>query len=155
MGTPKRTLILLNLRTALKTVSVANGYKTDVVEFSDGIKPPCDVPEAERPYIGWALGVDTQNHDAFDSLVWKIPILIAGYVWITDIDDWEARSAAINNFMDDLIAVTNEDPSWGDYAIGTWQSRIETNETEGECAKNDGLCFVEMEIEYERTVASS
>ncbi|MFH1738820.1 MAG: hypothetical protein ABIH23_07410 [bacterium] len=151
MGTPKRTSILLDLRTTLALVT-APTYKTTVATVDDGVRPLLDVPESERPYIGWDVGIETPAHDAFDSILWKIPIALAGYVWTTD--DWETRSTAINDFVDDLIAVVAVDPSRDGYAISTWVRGMMTNENEID-AGNDGWCIIDMEIEYERTVTSS
>ena len=52
MATPARRLILENLKTTLEGITVANGYKTNVLTVEPLAKSFADTPTSLKPWIG-------------------------------------------------------------------------------------------------------
>ena len=151
MGTPRRTNILLDVKATLDTIIVANGYKTATVTVEQYVRPYEDVPQAQRPYIGFATGMEIPEHRPFGGMHWTIPVVVVGYVYASD---WTARSAAINNLVDDVIAALETDTTRGGYAISTSIKGLETNESDPD-SQGDGYLIMDFEIAYERTTSAS
>jgi hypothetical protein len=151
MGTPARTSILLALRTRLAAISVAGGYKTTLVTFDDSVRAPEEVGQSERPYLAWEIQNETNSHSAFSAMRWKMGVLVVGYVYSTD---WATRSAAVNNIADDVLAAIFSDETWSQNAVQTTCRELITNENERDNG-GDGICVLDILIEYERSTTAS
>jgi hypothetical protein len=150
MATPARTSILLNVETTLGLIAPAT-YKTTVDTVEHVIKARDRVKEGQLPYVGFGAGRETIVHQSFDSLVVTMPLTVVGYITAST---WALRSAAINDLIDDIIAVMGVDPRRGASAIDTRLLGDETDEVDPDAGVR-GMCIVDFEIEYERLVSST
>lgn len=152
MATPARTSILLDIKSTLEGITVANGYNFDVANVEPWLRPAKDVPAGERPYLGFGLDLESYEHQSFDYMFIKVPWLVVGY--LPPYDSWTEMSAAVNLLIDDIIAAVMADDTLGGTCIGTLCLRSETSEADPQWQEG-GWCFVDFETRYERTTSAS
>lgn len=156
MATPARQLILDNIATVLATISVANGYKTNVVTVERTLKSWGDVGVALMPWVGYApIGQARPTYKPNGLIDVRLPVTIVGHV---NTLSGSAKTEALAKFNDDLIAVLNLDTTRDGNAIRTnWQG---TQTDEGNTSSDDhrggsGTLVMQFEILYQRTVEST
>lgn len=157
MATPARTNILLELKSALEAITVANGYKTEVTAVS-----PMLVSREEArdigipPVICFGSARDVPVHEAFQDMRVEMEVAILGYV---EESDWTTRSAAINNLIDDIIAAVSSDATLNSNAIMVTFTEFASDEADPDAtlgkSNGGGTCIVLIKVVYERTVNSS
>lgn len=155
MGTPVRTSILLDIKSTLESISVANGQKTDVVKVDPFLRTRDDVKPGERPYVAFGPGSTPFTHDLFETMRGQMDWTAVGYI---DENDWTLASAAINDLRDDIIAVIMEDTTLGGTSTQTLLVRDLTDEADPDRATIpvDGAAVVlEFRTTYYRDTGSS
>lgn len=155
MGTPARTNILLEIKSALEAITVANGFNTDVATVEPIIRSRDDVNTGERPYLGFGAGTEDAEHFCFQDMKITMPVTIVGY--LDEPSDWTTRSAALNLLIDDIIAKLSEDPSLNSNAISLYFVDWQTDEPDPDAgasagAPGGGTIVVRIKIPYERTI---
>jgi len=116
MASPPRQLILDNVKTVFETISIANGYKTNVALVEKVIRDWQDVGPGDRPWIGFMPQLQLFEQYSFANLRVTLPILIAAHVMA----DTEALAdTAITDIEDDIIAALGLDTTRGGNATFT------------------------------------
>lgn len=156
MATPVRELILSNISTVLATISVANGYKTNVTTVSRSLVSWGDIGASQMPWLGFApVGQSTAGYKPNHLLDVRLPVTIVGHV---SSQAGAPKSQALSKLEDDIIAVINADTTRGGNAIRTnWQG---TQTDEGNPDSDDhrggsGTLVMAFEVMYQRSVNSS
>lgn len=112
-GTPQRELILADIKSTLESITTANGYKTATDTVEPYLRSRDEVPEGQRPYIGFGADQETAEHYAFGTMRVQLPFTVVGYIKDTAGDSWATSSGAINDLRDDIIGAIMEDPTLG------------------------------------------
>tara|TARA_R100000808_G_scaffold14529_1_gene34233 strand:- start:6438 stop:6908 length:471 start_codon:yes stop_codon:yes gene_type:complete len=153
MATPVRELILDNINTVLNTISIANGYKTDVTTVERALVSWGDIGSAQMPWVGFApIGQSSVEYKPNHLLHVRLPVTVVGHV---SVRSGAAKTEALAALEDDVIAVINADTTRGGNAIRTnWQG---TQTDEGNTSSDDhrggsGTLVMAFEILYQRTV---
>lgn len=153
MATPVRELILDNINTVLNTISIANGYKTDVTTVERTLVSWGDIGSAQMPWVGFApIGQSSVEYKPNHLLHVRLPVTVVGHV---SVRSGAAKTEALAALEDDVIAVINADTTRGGNAIRTnWQG---TQTDEGNTSSDDhrggsGTLVIAFEILYQRTV---
>ena len=155
MATTSRQLVLDNIDTVLKTITIAGGYKTtiDTVERTRGAKTWEEVPSSDRPYIGIVPGKEScpidGGHFPFGRMRVTFHIDLICYVTGSTA---ATRSNAISDFQDDIISVLNKDPTRDKNAMSTYVVDWESDEGSTE---DDGYLLVGVDIIYNRKTSST
>tara|TARA_R100000664_G_C2750390_1_gene137684 strand:- start:948 stop:1418 length:471 start_codon:yes stop_codon:yes gene_type:complete len=156
MATPVRELILDNVYTVLGTISIANGYKTDVTTVARSLVSWGDIGASQMPWIGFApIGQTTVEYKPNHLLHVRMPVTVVGHVSVMS---GEAKTQALAKLEDDIIAVINADTTRGGNAIRTnWQG---TQTDEGNPDSDDhrggsGTLVMAFDVLYQRTVNST
>jgi len=156
MATPVRELILDNIYTVLNTISIANGYKTDVTSVERTLVPWGDIGAAQMPWVGFApIGQSSVEYKPNHLLQVRLPVTIVGHVSVVA---GELKTQALAKIEDDIIAVINADTTRDGNAIRTnWQG---TQTDEGNTDSDDhrggsGTLVMAFDILYQRSVNST
>jgi hypothetical protein len=152
MGTPTRTSILLDLKSTLQGITAAGGYKTTVTTVEETVRPVEDVPSAQKPYLAFAVGLETAEHHHCDMVQFTMPVVVVGYV--ANSNTWATRSAEINNLIDDVIAAIEADTTLGGYCVSSTIKGVETNESDPDSGA-DGWFYIDIDVAYQRTTGAS
>tara|TARA_R110000824_G_scaffold401624_1_gene613168 strand:+ start:110 stop:565 length:456 start_codon:yes stop_codon:yes gene_type:complete len=151
MGTPARTSILSNMSTTLAGITTGNGYNTTVVTVEGEAKTWADVPASLKPWIGYVPTAETLQYLPGNQIRVVLPVqLICHIVGQTQ----SARSVALNNLLDDVIAVLSVDTTRGSKAISTTVLSVETDEG-APGAIGEGSMVLAVEVAYMRTSGQS
>lgn len=148
---PRKLAILQDLVAALGTISIANGYRTDVETVEHGIRLWDEIKRDERPYLGvaalsWRYG--NEMNGVYDvELVVKIAASVNGREGLE-------IATALDALEDDVIGALHIDVTRG----GTPGSRnaIKTVMRMGESDEADprerrhGTMLLEAVVEYQR-----
>src|SRR5688572_13079789 len=116
MPTPNRESIITNVVTTLQGITVAGGFKTDVVQVERVAKNWADVGNGARPWLGVLVGKERYTHQPFGEMDVFLTVHIIGHVASTSDED---RSTKLNALMDDVIAALQADTTRGGYAVQT------------------------------------
>ena len=156
MGTPVRKLILDNINTALGSISIAGGYKTDVTTVARTLVSWGDIGAAQMPWLGFApVGQSSVEYKPNQLLKVRLPVTIVGHV---SVRSGEAKTEALAKLEDDIIAAINADTTRGGNAIRTnWQG---TQTDEGNTDSDDhrggsGTLVMAFDVLYQRSVNST
>jgi len=114
MGTPNATTIVNDLVTQLGTISVDNGYNTDVAEVTRTVKTWDEA--TTRPSIGVGKGRVQYEHGHGGYLRCSMMVTIVGHV----LGSTEAaRLTALENMLDDIVAALFADHTRSGSAVKT------------------------------------
>lgn len=156
MTTPARELILDNVNAVLATISIANGYKTDVETVARTLVSWSDIGAAQMPWVGFApINQSSVEYKPNQLLKVRMPVTVVGHV---NVLAGELKTQALAKLEDDIIAVVNLDTTRGGNAIRTnWQG---TQTDEGSTDSDDhrggsGTLVMSFEVLYERSVSST
>ena len=156
MATPARRLILDNVASVLATVSVANGYKTNVTTVARALVSWGEIGAAQMPWLGFApVGQSTPSYKPNDLINVTMPLTIVGHV---NSMSGATKTEELADLEDDLIAVINLDTTRGGNAIRTnW---LGTQTDEGNPDSDDhrggsGTLVMMWEILYQRSAGST
>jgi hypothetical protein len=157
VGTPARTNILLEIKSALEGITVANGYNTEVTAVSPTLYSRDEYQKiGTPPVICFGAGDDRPKHHAFQDMRVEMPVVILGYIQETD---WTTRSANLNLLIDDIIAKLSSDPTLNSNAVSIYFESWGTDEADPDATTGfpdgAGTCIVELRIPYYRTVNAS
>jgi hypothetical protein len=144
--------MLLNIKSTLEAITVANGYKTTVALVEPYNRSRDDVATGARPYLCFGIGAETPEQELSNYIKVTAPIYIIGLV--TN-GDWTQRSAALNNLIDDIITAMMADYTRGGYAISTLFTGCETDEGDPDAGADGGVCVATFTISYERLTTAS
>jgi len=158
MGTPARTNILLEIKTALESITVANGYNSEVVTVEPVLRSRDDVLNGERPYLGFGPGVEPLEHFCTKDIRVEMPVTIVGYLY--EPSDWTTRSAALNLLIDDMIAALQDDRTLNSNAISLYIVNAQTDEADPDAGASagdpsGGTIVMNIKVIYERTINAS
>jgi hypothetical protein len=152
--------MLLQVQSQLEDISIANGYKTDVVTVEPFLRTR-EVPRGSlRPLLGFGFGSETYTHSASNNMRASVPWMIVGYIDTSSNETtggWVAASAAMNNLIDDVIAAllpTTELNSLGGYATQTLLKSVMTSEQDPD-REDDGAIVMELTTIYHRDTTAS
>ncbi len=151
MGTPARTSILSNLATTLATVTTGNGYNTTVVTVEAEAKTWADVPTALKPWIGYVPSAESLEYLPGNQIRVVLPVEVICHISAATNS---ARSTALNNLLDDVIAVLSVDTTRNAKAISTTVVRVDTDEG-APGATGQGSMVLGVEVAYMRTSGKS
>ena len=142
-----RADIIRDIRDTLETISVANGYSTDVAHVEIGIRTWTEVPQSQRPYIGIAPEQEA-SYDRVVNGVYDVvmPIAIAVHV---DGPDAEDRLDALDQIEDDILTALRVDPRRGGAATATHPVGLGTDEAEPAKLPH-GTGLFRWVVEYQR-----
>lgn len=157
MGTPARTNILLELKSLLETITVANGYNTEVTAVSPTLISRDEARNiGTPPVICFGAGRDVVTHEAFQDMRVEMEVAVMGYL---EESDWTTRSSKLNLLIDDIIAAIGSDPKLNSNAISTYITEYTTDESDPDATTGKpaggGTCIIMLRIPYERTVNAS
>ncbi len=151
MGTPARTSILSNLSTALSTITTGNGYNTTVATVENEAKTWADVPDSQKPWVGYVPIAEVMQFLPGDQVRVELPLdIICHVVGNTNAD----RSTKLNNLLDDVIAALNVDTTRGSNAISTTVLSADTDEG-APGAVGQGSMVLRIEVAFMRTSGQS
>lgn len=150
MATPTRRLVLQNIKTALETISIGNGYKTNVDTVEALGKSWAGVKPGEKPWLGIVPQRESLKFE-YSNIRVVLSVLIIGHVAGSTQDD---RSSKLNDLLDDIIASINTDTTRDNNAISTTISTVETDEGAPD-GDGDGSMVVTLNIAYFRGTGSS
>lgn len=158
MGTPARTNILLEIKSALEAITVTNGFNTEVATVEPIIRSRDDVLDGERPYLGFGAGREEIEHLCFQDMRVVMPVTIVGY--LDEPTSWTARSAALNLLIDDVLAKLSSDPTLNSNAVSIYFDGQETDEPDPDAGASagspgGGTLIIYLKIPYYRTVNAS
>ena len=151
MGTPRRRSILSNIGTTLNTISVANGYKTNVATVEAVGKSWGDMGTGEKPWVGYAPGRETLEYFPFNDIKVALSVTLICHI---SASTQAARSSQLNDLLDDVIAVLSVDTTRGGAAISTTVNTVETDEGSPD-ANGYGSMLITLTVSYLRTTSSS
>ena len=120
---PLRERILENIVSELKTISTANGYRTNVKTVSRQVKDISELTEPEFPALFVISGGEVIEEATNRALMKKLSVGILAYVY-----DTSATDTKISNILADIQEKMYADKSRGGYAIDTILNSIETDE---------------------------
>ena len=145
MPDTQRRQILNNVQTTLAAISIANGFRTDVKKAEQVLRHWDDVPNANRPWIGFIPRLETYVYQPGVIRV-TLPITIMAYVKAgTNVT---IKQTTTNDFMDDIIAALNADTARDCLAVSTSISDVVTDEGE---QSGSGIIQISVDIVYYRT----
>lgn len=153
MATPAAKLIFDDLVTALEGITVANGYKTNVLSVLFHSEMPEDA--TARPTIGVHRMPVQYSYDYPGVLRCTAPVTLFGHV---DGATEAARFAAIENLLDDMIAAVHADPTRGGNAIDTIVTQSDDDTGEGGLRYSQGLgasVALQLQVRWDRVTSSS
>lgn len=158
MGTPREQTIVDAIETVFGTISIANGYKSDVTTVEQVIRDWQQVPGGLRPWLGINAGEDAGKPQSFEDVWMTMRVGIGGHVQ----GDTKALAViATINLKDDVWAAMYSDPTFGDTAVDATYVSHRDDRADPDCAiggasKGYGGTFYQFwDIEYERTTGSS
>ena len=152
MGTPSRTSLLLDIKTKLEAITVANGYHTTVVTVAPYFDSRDTIPIDERPYLGFGITRDEATTDPCGRIYMRAQLYVIGIV--TDAA-WGTRADKIQKLIDDVIAALLSDQTRGGNAISTELVAVETDEADPDAGADGGFCVCEFAVTYDRTTGST
>lgn len=148
MATPSRTNLLLTIKSTLEGITSGNGYNTTVANVEPWIRSPSEVADGERPHIGFGFDPETYETQGFEYQWIRAKWVAVGSVPKTA--SWETMSAAVNLFLDDIMAAVLADDTLGGYAVQTVCTQSDTSESDRNW-REGGYVLLEFETTYERT----
>ena len=151
MGTPARKSILDNVSTVLQTVSVSNGYKTNVQNVEPVGKNFGDMGSGAKPWIGYYP--DSETFSYFPGNEIEVSLTVGLICHIAGASQ-SARSSALNDLLDDIIAVLSLDTTRGGKAIATTVTQAQTDEGSPD-ANGFGSMLITCVVKYLRNTSSS
>jgi len=151
MATPRRKLILDDYITALSGITIANGYKTNVVTVERVIKSWEGSKPGEKPSIGILPQREDITHEPSKQMRVNMTVLVVCHVTGTTIAD---RYTKLNDLLDDVITALNFDTSRNGYAVSTTVIAVETDEGDDD-ALGDGSMVVHTQCVFYRTSEAS
>ena len=151
MGTPARKNILDNVGTVLNTITTGNGYKTTLATVEAFTKGWGDMGSGAKPFVGYAPGPERLQFLPGNQIRVRLDLIITCHISGTTQD---ARSVALNNLLDDLIAALNLDTTRGGHAVSTTITQAESDEGSPD-ANHEGSMLVRAEVVYFRNTSSS
>jgi hypothetical protein len=151
MGTPARTSILSNLSTTLASITTGNGYNTTVLTVENEAKTWGDVPESQKPWVGYVPVAEVLQFLPGDQVRVELPLDIICHVSGTTSSD---RSTKLNNLLDDVIAALSVDTTRGSNAISTTVLSVDTDEG-APGAYDQGSMVLRVEVAFMRTSGQS
>lgn len=164
MGTPARTSILADIAATLATITVANGYKSTVAQVDRYLRDYDDVDASDKPWLGFFPGPERAEHRFGGCITMTLPVTIVGHVSVASTGaetvDQTARTVALSNLQDDVIAALSADIRRGGNAIETRLSGIASQTDEGvpeheSDAGGSASIQLTFEVVYDRTTGSS
>jgi len=153
MGTPRINTILDAFYARLGTISIANGYKTDVAETTYHSRVSQEV--TQRPTIGLHKGAVTYKHEHGDEVYCECLVYIVGHI---EADTPAARVAAVEALIDDVIAAVYTDYTWNAEGIDVKLRQSADSLGEPEASANHALIAeftVEFAVHWQRTTEAS
>tara|TARA_R110000824_G_C15230416_1_gene678495 strand:+ start:1178 stop:1633 length:456 start_codon:yes stop_codon:yes gene_type:complete len=151
MGTPARTSILSNVATTLATITTGNGYNTTVETVENEAKTWADVPDSQKPWVGYVPTSETLEYLPGNQIRVVLPIdIICHVVGQTA----SSRSTLLNNLLDDVIAALSVDTTRASYAISTTVANVDTDEG-APGATGQGSMVLNIEVAFMRTSGQS
>lgn len=147
MATPARSLILADLITILRTITIANGFKTDVRVVDGFALSRDDVSKVERPRIGVVAGRESYEMQPSDTVRTTLTVRLACVITASS---QVARSDVFSDLIDDIWAAVGVDITRNGNAIDTRLVDSETDESDPD-HENDGEMVVSLQIIYFRT----
>jgi len=161
MATPARALALANMQTALRAISVANGYKSTVAGASveTVLRQEDDLGAIQMPWIGFMPELDRPTYQPFGLMRTRMKVRLWAFVAATT----DALcNTAINNLIDDIIAALSADVTRGGNAITTMLDEgegIQTNEGHPDktvaSGRHIGAIVMVWNVDYNRNTSSS
>lgn len=118
--------IIDNIETALKTITVANGYNQTVKKvFADELRLPEELSLDEIPALFIVDGDENKDHGDIDSVKCSLEIIVEGVVRKdNDQEDVQDKRRKLQNDVEKCLMV---DESRGGKAIYTQAKRIATD----------------------------
>jgi len=151
MGTPARKNILDNVETVLGTITTGNGYKTTLAAVEPFAKGWGDMGTGSKPFVGFSPGAERFEFLPGNQIRVRMDLVLTCHV---SGSTQSARSVALNNLLDDLIAALNLDTTRGGHAVSTTITQTETDEGSPD-ANHEGSMLVRAEVVYFRNTSSS
>ncbi len=154
MGTPNRSSIATNLLTTLEGITIANGYNTDIIK-AEGVLRAWDDP-LKKPWIGFLLGLTPFGYQKGDRIRATMSLTIASHIAVPGA---VAKSLALSNLDDDIIAAVNLDTTRGGFAVSStilssWSDDGDPD-SDDQSEPGSGTVIQEWEIVYYRTSGQS
>jgi hypothetical protein len=153
MGTPRINTILDAFYARLGTISIANGYKTDVAETTYFSREFDNVQQ--RPTIGLHKGPVTYKQEHGDVVYCECLVYVVGHI---ESDTPSGRVAAVEALIDDVIAAVYTDYTWDAEGIDVKLRSDATTLGEPEVSQNHSLVAsfsLEFAVHWDRTTGAS
>jgi hypothetical protein len=147
MATPRRLLALADLVEALEGISTEDGYKTTVATVARVYKTWDDVQGAARPFIGVLPVGNPVTYEPMRHIRQVANVNL--YCHVSGATP-EARAAALENLLDDIVRAIGEDHTRGGNAIDTRIVEYVTDEGDPD-APGGGSMEVRLEIPFIRS----
>ncbi len=146
----QRKKILDNIETVLETIESSDpNFQTDVMKVEQVVRHWGDVPQGERPWIGFMTGIEQYAYQPFNVLRVVLPITLMAYVAMSEL---EHRQDIMSIFVDDILVALNADQTRGSNATMTTIRRVDTDEGDHE---GDGIIRIDFDVVYFRTTGAS
>jgi hypothetical protein len=166
MTTPRRRLILQDLRTTLQGITPANGYHTTVARVSRTWPTRSLLDSGPRAYVGIMPGPRRTEYEPAYECLCRLTVEVVGLIAV-EVDPVTAATLtgtaledaledkveeACNEFEDDLTVAVHVDPTRGGYASETRIMGVETNEGDPQVpTERSGIVRATLEVQYFRT----
>lgn len=114
-----REEILGRMETALRAITVANGYRSTVVTVSREFATYEDTTTATRPWISYFPdpGAQPARVYEFGGSRYQLDVVVVAVVEARAQDD---KTAAVSDLAADIEdAMVNDNPTWGGFAVQT------------------------------------
>jgi len=151
----QKSLILANVKTVLETITVANGYRTNVELVEKVIRDWQDTGSGSRPWIGFMPQVQLFEAHSFGNLRVTLPILIAAHIVAATED---LADDALTDLEDDIVDALSLDTTRGGNA--TFTRLISQQDDIGDPDSTDhngagGTLVIKINVVYHRSPGSS
>ena len=151
MATPARRLILSNLKSTIEGVTVANGYKTNIVTVESVAKSFADTVSGEKPWVGIYPKRESLAYEHGGVIRVTFTALLICHISRATAS---VRADSLNDLLDDLIAVLSVDTTRGGNAVMTSIVTVETDEGDPD-AYGHGSMVATTEVIYYRNDLST
>lgn len=149
MATPSRKLIIDDIKTALESIQISNGYKSDVTKVEVLAKTWLQVSEVIRPWLGIVPQKTTYQHLPGGLVRATMQLDIIGHVAN---GTYEVKRERLANLLDDVWATLNVDTTRSRNAVSTTVFETETDEGAPE---TEGTIVVGVNVVFMRTTGST
>lgn len=142
MASPNRRAILADLESTLKGIRIANGYRSDIATVELVARTFAEARAPVRPYIGIVPGRESWAYQPFACVRVDFTVQLVCHVQIDR--DRDLMLDALNDLLDDIVAVLSVDTTRGGSATMTTVSTVESDEgaPEGGASMVIGLSVV-------------